>query len=192
MIVEPVVKPTITDSKDEIHANILGEVVPKIGMEFGTEQEAYDFYNNYARAIGFIIRRSKGYKDDTKTWLDGKFCCSCQGKRGNDKRDDNVKCHCPETRCDCLAEMKFSYRSTEKYCVVKFVAKHTHVLASPHKCMFLRSQATITAAQVVEAELADSFGIAPKASIGLMVRRVDGIDNLGFNPEDYNNYLCTR
>ena len=25
-----------------------------------------------------------------------------------------------------------------------------------------------------------------------MAQRVGGLDNLGFIPEDYNNYLCTR
>ena len=60
-------------------------------MEFGTKQEAYDFYNNYAHDVGFSIRRSKGFKEDMKPCLDRKFCCSCHGIRGNEKRDDNVK-----------------------------------------------------------------------------------------------------
>ena len=72
------------------------------------------------------------------------------------------------------------------------MSKHTHVLASPHKHIFLRSQRSINPAQAIEAELADSFGIAPRASVGLMARRVGGLDNLGFIPEDYNNYLHTR
>ena len=115
-----------------------------------------------------------------------------QGIRGNEKRDDNVKCHHLETGCGFLVEMNISCRSIEKYYVVKFVAKHTLVLASPSKRIFLRSQKTITPAQAVEAELTNSSGIAPKASTGLMARRVGGIDNLGFIPKDYNNYLCTR
>ena len=38
--------------------------------------------------------------------------------------------------------------------------------------------------QAVEAELADSSGIAPRASVGLMARRVGGLHNLGFIPKD--------
>ncbi|KAK9984958.1 hypothetical protein SO802_034483, partial [Lithocarpus litseifolius] len=69
MIVELVVNLYLTDRQDEIHANVpeLEEVVPKIGMEFETEQKTYDFYKNYARAIGLSIRKSKGYKDGMKT-----------------------------------------------------------------------------------------------------------------------------
>ena len=79
-----------------------------------------------------------------------------------------------------------------KNSVVKFVSEHTHVLASPCKRIFLRSQRSINLAQAVEAELVDCSGIAPRASVGLMTRRVGGLDNLGFISEDYNNYLHTR
>ena len=72
------------------------------------------------------------------------------------------------------------------------MCQSTHVLASPQKRIFLRSQRSINPAQAVEAELADSFGIAPRASVGLMARRVGGLDNLGFISKDYDNYLRTR
>ncbi|XP_075674787.1 protein FAR1-RELATED SEQUENCE 5-like [Castanea sativa] len=188
-------EPISIDSNDKIHANVEEEVILKLGIEFEIEHDVYDFYNSYARVVGFSIRRSKGHKGDkdgSRKWLDRVFCCSCEGIRGNDKRDDNVKCHRPETRCGCKAEMKISCRYNEKYCVVKFVSEHTHVLASPRKRIFLRSQRSINPAQAVEAELADSSGIAPRASVGLMARRVGGLDNLGFIPEDYNNYLRTK
>ena len=103
-----------------------------------------------------------------------------------------MKCHCPETRCGCRTEMKISCRYSEKYCVVKFVLEHTHVLASPHKRIFLRSQRSINPAQAVEAELVDSSRIAPRAGVGLMARMVGGLENLGFIPKDYNNYLRIR
>ena len=194
MIVEQP-EPISIDSNVKIHANVEEEVIPKLGIELETEQDAYDFYNSYASVVGFSIRRSKGHKGDKDgscKWLDRVFCCSCKGIQGNDKRDDNVKCHRPETRCGCLAEMKISCRYSEKYCVVKFVSELIHVLASHRKRIFLRSQRSINPAQAVEAELADSSGIAPRASIGLMARRVGQLENLGFIPEDYNNNLCTR
>ena len=72
------------------------------------------------------------------------------------------------------------------------MCKSTHVLASPRKRIFLRSQRSINPNQVVKAKLANSYGIAPKASVGLMPRRVGGLDNLGFIPKDYNYYLSTR
>ena len=76
--------------------------------------------------------------------------------------------------------------------MVKFVSKHTYVLAFPRKRKFLRSQRSLNPAQAIEAELVDSSRIAPRASVGLMARRVGGLDNLDFILEDYNIYLRTR
>jgi hypothetical protein len=56
-------EPIWIDDKDEIHSNIIEEVIPKLGMEFETEQEAYNFCNNYDRVVGFSIRQSKGQKN---------------------------------------------------------------------------------------------------------------------------------
>ena len=57
-------EPISIDSNDKIHANVEEEVIPKLGIEFETEQDAYDFYNSYAHVVGFSIRRSKGHKGD--------------------------------------------------------------------------------------------------------------------------------
>ena len=91
-------------------------MIPKLGIEFETKQVMYDFYNSYVCVVGFSIRKSKGYKGDkdgSRKWLDRVFCCSCVGVQGNDKRDDNVKCHRPKIRCGCLVEMKISCRYSE-------------------------------------------------------------------------------
>ena len=87
-------KPISIDSNDKIHANVEEEAIPKLGIEFEIEQDAYDFYNSYALVVGFSIRQSKGHmgdKDGSRKWLDSIFFGSCKGIRGNDKRDDNVK-----------------------------------------------------------------------------------------------------
>ena len=49
-------EPISIDSNDKIHTNVEEEVIPKLGIKFETEQDAYDFYNNYARVVGFSIR----------------------------------------------------------------------------------------------------------------------------------------
>ena len=49
-------EPKSIDSNDKIHTDVEEEVIPKLGIEFETEQDAYDFYNNYARVVGFSIR----------------------------------------------------------------------------------------------------------------------------------------
>ena len=117
LVIVEQLEPISIDNNDKIHANVEEEVIPKLGIEFETEQDVYDFYNSYARVVGFSIRRSKGHKGDkdgSRKWLDRVFCYSYDGIRENDKRDDNVKCHRLETRCGCRAKMKISCRYSEK------------------------------------------------------------------------------
>ena len=69
-------EPISIDSNDKIHANVEEEVIPKLGIEFEIEQDAYDFYNSYALVVGFSIRQSKGHmgdKDGSHKWLDRVF-----------------------------------------------------------------------------------------------------------------------
>ena len=60
------------------------DMVPKIGMKFNTEQEAYDFYNSYAGDKGFSIRRSSSHNvKNTTTIKNRTFCCSRAGMKLN-------------------------------------------------------------------------------------------------------------
>lgn len=46
-----------TNAKDHIN-----ERVPKIGMNFLSDEEAYSFYNKYAEVMGFSVRRGSKHK----------------------------------------------------------------------------------------------------------------------------------
>nr|XP_015888411.1 protein FAR1-RELATED SEQUENCE 5-like [Ziziphus jujuba var. spinosa] len=116
---------------EAIHSKILDEMIPKVGMKFESEDEAYNFYSAYA------------YK-------------------------------------------------TGKYRITDFIAQHTHVTSTPSKSHLHRSQGKLTFIQAAEIDLADSSGIAPKASLELMAKRVGGYENLGFVRDDYKNYLKTK
>ncbi|KAL6563674.1 hypothetical protein OROGR_002633 [Orobanche gracilis] len=95
--------------------------IPEEGMEFDTEEEAYNFYNAYAASMGFSIRRT-GKKGDPIVYR--KFCCSAQGLRQPDKRDVYYKKHRPETRTNCGACMTVNARFTGKFKVMQFVPDH--------------------------------------------------------------------
>ena len=120
--------------------NFLECKTPKIRIKFCSEQEGYDFYNAYARAKGFSIRRSSSHNVKNTTTIKNKtFCCSRQGIKlnlscitffmvvdkisfwsiiylwigiwGPDKREEeSSNCSKPKTRCMCQARMKISLR----------------------------------------------------------------------------------
>uniref|UniRef100_A0A803PZF9 SWIM-type domain-containing protein n=1 Tax=Cannabis sativa TaxID=3483 RepID=A0A803PZF9_CANSA len=177
----------------QIHSNIPDDEIPKVSMEFKTEEQAYNFYNVYAYKVGFSIRRSKSHKDNENGKIKNRtFCCSCEGFREKDKRNDNVKCHRATTRFGCLARMKIKLHQFGKYQVIEFNPEHTHVTSSPSMSHLHRSQRRITPAQASEIEMAENSGIAPKASMELMIRRAGGHENLGFILDDCRNYIRTK
>ncbi|KAL0922288.1 hypothetical protein M5K25_006261 [Dendrobium thyrsiflorum] len=151
------------------------EWIPKVDMEFETEQEAYDFYNRYAFEMGFSIRRSsrhllrKGGEVKDRT-----FCCSREGIRGKDRRKETVQTPRYETRCNCNAKLKISLRNG-KYYVFQFIPEHNHELATRTQVHRLRSHRHIIPAQPVT-----TLGISPKPTFDLMSAEVDGHENLGF------------
>ena len=177
---------------NSIHPSIPKEEIPQVGMEFDSEEAAGQFYLAYAKKVGFGTRKSKLHKDKNGKIIDRTFCCSAEGKRGADKRDVNVKIHRSETRFGCLAKMKISCSKSEKYRVIEFIPEHNHYLCSPHKTHLFRAHRRIHEAHVIEIDMANSVGIAPKASHEFMVKQAGGRDNLGFIPEDYRNYLRSK
>ncbi|XP_062100330.1 protein FAR1-RELATED SEQUENCE 5-like [Humulus lupulus] len=179
-------------SIDVIHSEISEKSIPKIGMEFETEDEAYNFYNSYAYKVCFGIRKSKGYKDKHDVMINRTICCSCERYRQKDKRDVIVRAHRAKTRFGCLALMKVDCRQNDKYHVVEFNPEHTHVTSTPTKSHLHRSQRRLTPALAAEIDLADSSGIAPKESWELMTKSAKGRESLGITHVDYKNYLRTK
>ncbi|KAL6570653.1 hypothetical protein OROGR_000203 [Orobanche gracilis] len=168
-----------------------GVLIPKIGMEFQTENDAYEFDLAYAEKVGFSVRKHKSYTDKDKNLLSRKFCCSAEGKRPNDERDLYVKKHRAETRFGCEAMMRI-YRKNGKFELTEFVEEHNHYLASPNKVHLLRSHRKISPAAAMQIEMAHKVGIAPKASHDLLVEQFGGRENVGFISEDYKNYLRSK
>ncbi|XP_010276948.1 PREDICTED: protein FAR1-RELATED SEQUENCE 5-like isoform X2 [Nelumbo nucifera] len=166
------------------------EWIPKVGMVFKTEDEAYDFYNRYAGKMGFSARKANrtlcNYTRETRF---RKFCCFREGKRVLDKRRLNVKRPRPETRCGCMAEMKISRREDGFFHVIAFNEAHNHIIVSPTTAHMLRSQRKISKAQSAQAKMVDDSGMTPKASTESMAKCSDGCENVGFTSMDLNNNL---
>ncbi|KAK9146103.1 hypothetical protein Sjap_006006 [Stephania japonica] len=112
--------------------------VPEVGMIFDSEMQVYEFYNTYARSIGFSIRRSKMVMRKDKTVTRRVFCCSKEGFRCKHPRGDPMKPR-PLTRTGCKARIGIHLQDG-KYLVNEFVEEHNHSLARPSESHLLRSQ----------------------------------------------------
>ncbi|KAM6548642.1 hypothetical protein CsatB_020318 [Cannabis sativa] len=115
---------------------------PLSGMEFESHGEAYSFYQEYARSMGFntAIQNSRRSKT-SREFIDAKFACSRYGtKREYDKSfnrprsrqskqdPDNVTGRRSCSKTDCKASMHVKRRSDGKWVIHNFVKEHNHEL----------------------------------------------------------------
>ncbi|XP_042508608.1 protein FAR1-RELATED SEQUENCE 5-like [Macadamia integrifolia] len=164
---------------------------PRIGMEFNSENEAYDFYNNYGGRMGFSVRRDYAHKSrkDKATITSRRFVCSKQGYRKKDKRCLDPRKPQAETRTDCPARMGIAIMDNGKYQCRDFVEEHNHLLHLPVTIHMMRSQRKILDAHASKIDLADDSGIRPDAILEYM----DGhARNHGYARKDHKNYLQTK
>ncbi|KAK4417848.1 protein FAR1-RELATED SEQUENCE 5 [Sesamum alatum] len=156
--------------KDEV-----GEyVVPKLGVEFESEDHAYKCYNRYALMEGFSIRKDFVNRSKvTGLVVSRRYTCHRQGY-GSTKRDANVNKPRKETRTGCLAHMTITRQTNGKYRVIHFETRHNHEFVTPFTAHLLPSQKRISFVEAVEAESA----VTPVP---------DGVPKLGmgFETEDH-------
>ncbi|GAB2279753.1 Protein FAR-RED ELONGATED HYPOCOTYL 3 [Dionaea muscipula] len=116
---------------------------PLSGMEFASHQEAYAFYQEYARSMGFntAIQNSRRSKT-SREFIDAKFACSRYGtKREYDKslnrpRARQVNKQESETatgrrscgKTNCKASMHVKRRQDGKWVIHSFFKEHNHEL----------------------------------------------------------------
>lgn len=134
---------------------------PIVGMVFYSEEEAYNFYNSYARKRGFSVR--KGHLSRRK---DGSvqcrhYMCSNEGKRQQHPTHITKKPR-PLERTSCLARIEFTVNRENIWVVKRFVDDHNHSLASPDKTYLLRShRKRIPKERPVFAESDFYYGVRP-------------------------------
>ncbi|KAJ4765730.1 Protein FAR1-RELATED SEQUENCE 5 [Rhynchospora pubera] len=136
------------------------DFVPRLGKEFQTVDEAWSAWRDYGERIGFGVRLSYGHKNIKDDIITSKlFLCSCEGKRGVDKRDHLTKKPRAETRTGCQARLKIKLdKETQKYKVVEFVSDHNHPLQQP-TCYLIPSQPKIPEIADIGIHSADSLGV---------------------------------
>ena len=85
---------------------MLPSLLPQVGMEFRTVDEAWMFWISYGGQKGFEVR--KRYTNKRKS--DGKissckYVCANEGHMLPDKRDHITKCPRAKTRTNCAVRM---------------------------------------------------------------------------------------
>ncbi|KAK8954840.1 Protein FAR1-RELATED SEQUENCE 4 [Platanthera zijinensis] len=163
-------------------------------MNFNTLDNAWDFWKNYGRRVGFNVSKhyaNKSKKDNVITST--RFLCSKEGYRGVDKRDHLVIKHRSERRTGCQVRMGIMLnRSTGEFYVHEFISEHNHILHFAECAHMMGSQRNIADVQAIELQLADDSGLKQKNSFEFLGIQSRGRANLGFLQLDQKNYLKSK
>nr|DAD18442.1 TPA_asm: hypothetical protein HUJ06_019905 [Nelumbo nucifera] len=125
----------ISKCEEDVEVNANDDFHPCVGMEFESEEDAYNFYNQYARGIGFSAWRSSTQKSKcTGDLIARSFCCSLQGYREIKSDRNEQKKRVPvESRTGCMALMNIRKTGT-RWIITRLVEEHNHILSTPRKC----------------------------------------------------------
>ncbi|XP_059310718.1 protein FAR1-RELATED SEQUENCE 5-like [Lycium ferocissimum] len=152
---------------------------PKLGLEFDSDENALNFYNEYARRVGFSVRREYVNTNKKLGYVTSrKITCYKEGFRRNDKQKEQVKKSRRETRTGCQAHIIVTRQSMGKYRITKVELEHNHSLVPP--------------TMAHEIDLAASSGLFSKATFDFMSLQASGRVNLGYTKLDQKNYLRTK
>lgn len=128
---------------DMLDFKVDASLEPLSGMEFSSHEEAYSFYQEYARSVGFstAIQNSRRSKT-SREFIDAKFACSRYGtKREYDKSfsrsrsrqgskldNENATGRRSSAKTDCKASMHVKRKLDGKWIIHTFVKEHNHDL----------------------------------------------------------------
>ena len=143
---------------------------PRVGMEFNTLEDEWEFSVKYGRQMGFDVRKyyiNKSKKDGKVTSRG--LVCAKQGIRGIEEKDIILTHNRDDTKTNCPLRLYVSLmRKTGKYKVANFVREHNHTLHLSKTVYMIKSQRKILEVHAGLIDLASSFGIKPKAVYELM------------------------
>ncbi|XP_054809814.1 protein FAR1-RELATED SEQUENCE 5-like [Prosopis cineraria] len=170
------------------------ELEPKIGREFENLDEAWEFWTEYGKRIGFGVRKGTSTKSraDKSIIITYRFLCCKEGLRRKNEKRAYASTHRPETRTNCKARMVVS-RVGQKFRITVIDREHNHPLHTKDTVSLLPCQRNISEAQAYEMDLAEESGLEPRDTFDLMSTYAGGPENLGYTMTDVKTYLmCKR
>lgn len=96
---------------------------PVTGMEFESYDDAYNYYNSYAKELGFGIRvKSSWTKRNSKEKRGAVLCCNCEGFKVAKEASSKRK----ETRTGCQAMIRLRLVESNRWRVDESKLAHNH------------------------------------------------------------------
>lgn len=149
------------------------EYEPFLGQTFGSQEEAYVYYNNYAKRHGYVVRKDRSNTKHGRT-IRRDFYCHRGGKKPSKVVDLSKSQRQKESfRCGCKAHMRIILKRCcdifpEEWHVTKFVKEHNHELLSFEEMRLLPANRTITEDEEKQILLYREAGLSIRQIIRVM------------------------
>ncbi|XP_028067322.1 protein FAR1-RELATED SEQUENCE 5-like [Camellia sinensis] len=183
---------------DDAHGNdMVGDVERAIlEQKFDSVEDGEAFYNAYAKAKGFSIRKSRFNTNKEGKVVSRLWLCSREGQRLPiylDRVAEKSRAPKALTRVGCKAQFHIRYDADAgeggKYVVTHFVADHNHELAEQHCVMYLRSHRSLNSADKAQAMAMRNVGVKTSQIMDYMVNQSGSYENVGFVHMDLHNHI---
>lgn len=117
---------------------------PTVGLEFDSFDDAYDFYNVYAKEQGFGIRVSNSwFRSKRKERYRAKLSCSSAGFKKKSEANNPR----PETRTGCPAMIVIRLMDSKQWRIVEVELEHNHPVSPQVKRFYKSHKKMILAAR---------------------------------------------
>lgn len=117
---------------------------PTVGLEFDAFEEAYNFYNLYAKEQGFGIRVSNSwFRSKRKERYRAKLSCSSAGFKKKSEANNPR----PETRTGCPAMIIIRLMDSKRWRIVEVELQHNHPVSPQIKRFYKSHKRMILAAR---------------------------------------------
>lgn len=150
---------------------------PPNGMEFESHEEAYTFYQDYAKSMGFTtsIKNSRRSKK-TKEFIDAKFACS---RYGVTPESDSGSSRRPSVKkTGCKACMHVKKKPDGKWIIHEFIKDHNHELL-PALAYHFRIHRNVKLAEKNNIDILHAVSERTRKMYVEMSRQSGGFQNVG-------------
>ncbi|XP_016205085.1 protein FAR1-RELATED SEQUENCE 5-like [Arachis ipaensis] len=164
--------------------------VPKVGMCFGTIEDANQFYQNYAKRVGFVtkIRFTRRVGKD-KVPKNQMITCNREGKRKS--RVSPIEKTNPRTNYNCPARISIRLNKEGLWIISKVCLDHSHP-CDPEMTKLLTRNREMTMHMCRVIERNDEAGVRPSKTYQVLMGEAGGFSKINLMEKDVRNYLSRK
>ncbi|KAL4343313.1 protein FAR-RED IMPAIRED RESPONSE 1-like [Arachis hypogaea] len=174
-----------------IHPTISDEEIPKVGMLFGTLEEARQFYYNYVNKVGFEPHiRNTNFDKNGRTPINQSIQCNRDGYRTKKNPVTQRSNTVSSVHCKARIYVKFD-TELRKWRLSKVELAHTHRCDPSLSWMFKKNrELSMHVKDVIERN--DQVGIRPSKTFQALAEEAGGRSNLKFLEKNVRNYISGK